>query len=80
MPGPLKHPNQHPLKRLFAARKMTEREGMNALQEGPILLISDNCVTADDVAPCDTRAVLERAGALMMLDYETMNAMRVRRS
>lgn len=42
---------------------MTDTDGMNALQEGPELLISDNCVNLEDVAPCDVDTVLVRAKA-----------------
>lgn len=63
MSGALKHPNQHPLRVLFYTRKLCDRAGMNLLQEGPELFISDNCVRLEEVAPCDVDAVLERAGA-----------------
>jgi len=54
-----KHPNWHPLVRLFHARKFTIREGMNWLQDRGH--ISDNCIDPEDVAECDVKVVLEKA-------------------
>lgn len=51
------------LRLLFWSRRMTDDEGMNALQGGPELFISDNCVNIEDVAPCDVDVVLVRAKA-----------------
>lgn len=51
----------HPLLRLFGQKRIFWRHGMNLLQEGPIYLISDNCVEPEDVAECDANAVVERA-------------------
>lgn len=42
------------------------RRGMNCLQEGPRLLISDNCVTPGDVAICDAVAAVR----VLYPDYE----------
>lgn len=53
--------NTHPLLRFFHARRIFWRDGMNALQEGPIRFISDNCVEAEDVALCDVQAILDHA-------------------
>lgn len=63
MSGPLKHPNFHPLLGLFYTKKLSWQAGMNLLQEGPELFISDNCVRPEEVAPCDVDAVLARARA-----------------
>lgn len=63
MSGALKHPNRHPLIVLFYTRRLSIARGMNCLQEGPELFISDNCVHPEDVAPEDVAAVLRRAGA-----------------
>lgn len=51
----------HPLLRLFGAKMIFWRHGMNLLQEGPIYLISDNCVELEDVCLEDANAVVERA-------------------
>lgn len=59
----LKHPNRHPLIVLFYTKRLDIGGGMNALQEGPELFISDNCVWPEEVAPSDVDAVLARAGA-----------------
>lgn len=63
MSGAMKHPNQHPLIVLFLTRRLSSAAGMNALQEGPELFISDNCVHPEEVHPEDIAAVLRRAGA-----------------
>lgn len=46
---------RHPLLSLFDNKRIPYPyvEGMNALQEGPLRLISDNCVNVEDVALCD---------------------------
>lgn len=51
---------EHPLTWLFRVRNLSVIEGMNWLEE--CRLISDLCVTPEDVAPCDIRAVLDHAG------------------
>lgn len=53
--------NWHALVFLFYAKRFTIEQGMNALQDGPLLLISDNCVTPEDVAACDVAAILKLA-------------------
>jgi hypothetical protein len=63
MSGAIKHPNRHPLHVVFGVRGLHWREGMNLLQEGPELFISDLCVTPEEVHPADIAAVLQRAGA-----------------
>lgn len=49
----------HPLSRLFQARRFTTTEGLNWLQDRG--LISDLCVTLEDVAEVDVQRVLELA-------------------
>ena len=51
------------LRLLFWSRRLTDTEGMNLLQEGPELLIGDNCVTLEDACPEDVECVLVRAKA-----------------
>jgi len=51
---------QHPLQMLFGNKRIWWKDGMNALQEGPLRLISDNCVTVEDVAMCDALDVMSR--------------------
>lgn len=46
----------HPLTRLFLARCFSPVTGMNWLQERG--LVSDCCVTVEDVAPCDVARVV----------------------
>lgn len=45
----------HPLVRLFLASRMTPVTGMNWLQERG--LVADECVSHEDVAPCDVARV-----------------------
>lgn len=53
--------NTHPLLRLFHRNRIFWRDGINLLQEGPLRFISDECVTVEDVAPCDVEAVMNHA-------------------
>lgn len=49
---------------LFYKESYSENAGMDWLQDRG--LISDNCVTPEDVAPCDVKAVMEKAGAMLL--------------
>lgn len=49
----------HPLAAFFEHRRFTVTEGLNWLQERG--LISDLCVTVEDVAACDVERVLAQA-------------------
>lgn len=53
----------NPLLILFGNKRLFWRDGMNLLQEGPLRLISDNCVTLEDVAQCDIADVMRRVKA-----------------
>lgn len=68
------HPPIHPLLLFFHARKYTAEEGMAWLQgrgrDTHGAMISDNCITPEDVASCDTDAVLRLAHAEMFIPYE----------
>ena len=61
------HTPVHPLTLFFHSRKFTNDEGMAWLQgRGPGKhgrLISDHCITPEDVAACDTDAILRLAHA-----------------
>jgi len=54
---------QHPLMLLAGNMRFDPRDVMNALQEGPLRLISDNAVTVHDVAECDALEVMRHVKA-----------------
>lgn len=56
-----KYPNKHPLLLLFHSKRFTLLEGLNSLQS--LGLISDNCVTLEDIPWCDVLRVIEKADA-----------------
>lgn len=66
----------HPLVLFFHARKYTVSQGMRWLQgRGRDLhggLISDNCIGPEDVARCDVREVLTKAGAMWAIPARWM--------
>lgn len=51
----------HPLIMLFDNARVSHIDGMNALQDGPLRLISDNCVTIGDVPYGDAREAMMHA-------------------
>jgi len=57
----------HPLSLFFKSRGFTDADGMDWLQgvapEKHGRLVSDNCIDVQDVAPCDTDAILRLANA-----------------